>query len=549
MNTLQASPASRKAILIGVFGLIGVMAAIALQDEVPKATPASRGSGPAVAGAQPTAAAPSAAPAAGQLAVADLPQATLSADQDREPMDLKEALAALPDHRGRLVRCRNTIESLPAATPTEGDGAAKSWSGRSLTGPYLPLYCHAAGANVRVHVRFESGTLAALPSIGRHTTVLLQLLGRNASGVVATRFIRVLARPRTANLASRGLPDLLGALIAATPQGRVDCQSAGAPELITPQAPKEGSPAKVILAVVACGDRRDLDVPILVRFAKTKALELLRVGRGTTLRLVLDGRAHGQLLAEFVALVAGAVPAEAGDLRAVLLQPETHTGTLVRCQSMGLPQPQAMASRDAHLTLPAGVELADRKAWLVCRHPAAPAVHLNLLFRAGHKHHLLAIGRGTDVHVKVLGVSGDRIDALFESVVGHPVAAATQTRDLRRLGLLTERLVGTSLDCTLVHDLDEAAADRPPRVHCRDELRPGVGQAVALQGRDAPGLVALKLPAGAVMGLKLAGFANNLPVATLLSVPKAPVAGQPAVPAPSGPDSTLSPSGPVSGPP
>lgn len=540
MPSTPVSEASRNVVIIGAAGLLVVLLLIASQDEGPVGPPTAPAPA-SVAGDGQAAGGPVArATKSVQETGSDLPQAGLTEGQDREPADLLAALADLAQHRGRLVRCRNTIESLPAFAEADAPGKAGGL-------PILPIYCGSEGRGVRIHLHFERETLAALPAIGRDSEILLQLLERDAAGVVGGRFIQILGRPRLSDPAVAGLPDLLGLWIADQPAGEIVCHSADAPALVAAGAPGQASAHGPALALVSCRDRRDVFVPILLQFSADQGLALLDVGRATTLRVVLSGRVRGQLVGAWGGILGGAMPAVAGDLRAVLLQPEAHLGELMRCRSMGVPLPLSLAPSDGEVALPAGARLADRKTWLVCRHPTAPPVHINLLFRAEDKHQLLAIGRGTDVQVKALAVAGDRIHGLFEAVLARPVAAATQIRDLRRLGLQTEAFLGKSVTCTLLHAIDRAAAGELPvssgpvraaggqLIQCDDALRPGVGQEVALGGVDAS--AALKLPAGARVRLTLTGFSNNVPVATLIKASS----DRPGGPVPSAPGSTSSP--------
>lgn len=556
MSSSPAAGSSRRTVIVGFGALVGVLLVLLVQATRP-APPRPEKPGPALAFAPvteavvaaPASASPSeAAPSEG---LEDLPRADLPEDGLGATVEVEAVAGAIAEHKGRLLRCQNTVDALPGSWRPPRPGSAPSLPGAGYAEHRLTLLCSGAAGGARVQVYFEPTTVSALPAIGRHTEVLLQVLGQDPAGQIAARFVRVLARPRLPTLASQALPDLLGALVDpnAPAERAVVCVSAGPAQVLADadltQAARgllaigDSEDRPGALVALACRDRREVEVPVWVQFDAGDAPRALQVTRATALRVLLRGRSGGRLLARFQGIAHGAIAAAGDDLRRVLLAPQAHLGRTVRCRSMGVPAPQALEEREPAPVQRARAGLDDRKAWLVCAHPVAPAVHVGLFFAAGARQQLLSVGRGTALDLKVLGVAQGRILAVLERVVDGAIPAAGQTGDLRRFGLLTDQLLGRPLPCALLASSAllpapaQAGGRRSVWVRCRDGIRAAGQQVEVLLPDGAAGGQGAPYPAGVALDLRLSGFANNLPVARLLKWPRPAPPDDPAAPAPS----------------
>ena len=553
MTTAPSAAHLRPIALAGVALAAAVVAMAWMADRPPEPPPATKNANKigekSVAGQQavlPFAATTTAAAGADGAQIPAIKSEDLG-DVVRSTID---EVAAAPDQlRGHLFECRNTLDALPFAWRV---GRKDSGTDRTdaLLGPQthaapyrLTLSCQAADLRLfGVVTYFDDAVVDALPAIGRDTVVTLQFLGLAAAGQLVARYVRVDALPQQLGRADDNRPDWLDALLhPAAAIGHVQrCSVATTPRLLDAAALDSATAAAALplshteptvqtWAALTCADRRNVAVPVLLQLDLRRQAELLQLAPGVVVQTTVVAVAANRVVVRYEGLLQGGERAESADLRHVLLAAQAARGTTIHCVSMGLPSAQTLASDDENASLLDLAALAPRQAWVVCAQAPRPPVHVALYFRPGEQNQLLAIGRGTQLALTVLGVRSDTILAVLAKVEAHPTDIAGRDDDLRRFALLTEKLVGQKLHCQLGQELQAPAPGQVPRraeklfaypvspfaklARCTDTLHPFDGEPFVLfwpAGHSAKD--ALPHP-GAVLQLQLAGMVNNVPVA------------------------------------
>ncbi len=492
---------------------------------------------------------------------------------DEAPLD--RAVAAPAEFVGRWFACPVVTDALPVwwppqraqpqAVPIGNAGKATNGAARAIgnAGP-LPSDGHGQlarlggtaapfvadlmcqGTDLRtwpVRAFFDQHAIGALPAIGNGTAVALQLLGTDAGGNLQARYLRILERPRL--VVRSELPDWTalwtGPLLATKPQAR--CRADGPAELrdaagldpatLAQAATAEGVPPELWLSL-RCRDARGPAVPLLIHGPREAARELLGVTAGSEVAVRLEHAGTDGLVAGAPKLVDGGVAVADADLRRVLLDDDSAVGRKVVCTSQGLPLPEVAQPEDPALGPDKDkAPLVDRKAWVVCAQPAAPAVHAYLYLPADHADRLLQVVRGTTVEARVLGIAGLRLQLLVERATPPtgPAAAPVDPLDppdLRRLVLFGSAGRARDVRCRLTRtavtgaqlvlptaalQLGGTDAVALARLWCGDQVRPHAGQPIGVVGpADAAKAVAALGP-GSIAHLRFVGVVENQPVA------------------------------------
>lgn len=449
---------------------------------------------------------------------------------------LQDLVQAPEDFAEKLFTCHNLALPVPIEWRAENPGSESKLFSQdaSLLARYrLTLQCRLPDLRVLpVHAFFAAQLIDALPAIGPGTQLTLRFTKLDPAGNLLARYVQVTAHPQL----PREGPPLLDALL--HPDQHVDaevqCQHAGLPQLLTTLDPE----VKRIFAAIAlpeagttavqgtfaqlhCLDALGMELPVIVHFTAKQTPRLLQIVDQTRLQVRLRGNARSQLLATFERLEQGGLPSSPLDLRRIVLDPEHARGRTLPCTSLGLPLAQTLEAGD-----PPQVD--DRKTWLVCGQMDAPPVQVMLFFQPGQKAEMLAIQRGTELQLQVLGVQGEQIQAVLTQVTARGTEAAERKEDLRRFALHPQELLETKVHCTQTRAAERMATgapqtarrlfhrpveEQPMRLWCQDPLRPFDGQLFQVFFANADERKHANLQAGAQVELQFVGLADMTPVA------------------------------------
>ncbi|HAN31953.1 MAG TPA: hypothetical protein DCQ06_10185 [Myxococcales bacterium] len=372
-------------------------------------------------------------------------------------VDFSDVKKAPQDYVGKTLVCSSLLAPAPMALSPFLDKQNLQKIAEPVDDRRTTCFCRTQESGLKstpVTVYFPKGTKGALLHIDRSTEFNLEVKDVQRKQVFGL-FRGIVKEPRKRSLNPKA-PDLLSALVWPEDHKDTDVICTSTLPVVPADVQRFDSKATKMVGVdvapkkarVRCEDRRGGSVSVDLYFASKDAQKILTIGRGSAVSIIIKGFNRNQVVALFDSVKSGAVVAQAGDLKAVLLDVKPHLGKELACTTRIAPAPSKVGMLDRKSKEAIKEPTADYRANLLCGETGSGVVNVRLFFKKGEKEQFLKIGQDTKVRFSVWGAHQNALIGLFSSIDEGAVKPGG-AKDWRRISVGPAAFVGKKLACKL----------------------------------------------------------------------------------------------------